>query len=289
MIRIKETKNQYLLFIPPDQKERARGIQGRMWNPQRRCWIYPRTVRMYNALVAEFGDDLTPESSFTSPEGYSPVVSPFLQAKKTEDQEAAEIRKNVERIDQSLSELLKFLNTDNKRADILMRQEGEIQLLRAELGKKDQENIELHRQIERLQEENRRLSHKTSVSPDDRDEIIKEMALEVTGNDPVFGEAIRNLKIDETLPLQIVRIIENHLKHVLTSSESFYDLIVECSDAQILDEENVKLAHNIRVQRNINVHQDDLDPRIELGRGLFCLFGASLLFPQIPEEINQDN
>ena len=285
MIRIQETKNQYLLSIPIDQKERARGIQGRVWNPQRRCWVYPRTVRMYNALVAEFGDDLTPESSFTSPEGYSPVVSPFLQAKETEDQEAAELRKNVERIDQSLSELLKFLNTDNKRADILMSQEKDIQSLRAELEKKDQENTELHQQIEHLQAENRRLSHKTSVSPDDRDEIVKDMALEVTGNDPVFGESIKNFQIDGTLPLQIAKIIENHLKQLLNSDGTFYELIQECDDAQLLDEDSVSLAHSIRKQRNMVAHSHGPeDPRIKTGRDLFCLFAASLLFPEIPPE-----
>jgi hypothetical protein len=285
MIKIKEMENEYLLSIPPDQKERARGIQGRKWDPQRRCWVYPRTIRMYNALVAEFGDDLTPESSFTSPEGYSPVVSPFLQAKKTEDQEAAELRKNVERIDQSLSELLKFLNTDNKRADILMRQERDIQSLRAELEKKDQKNTELHRQIEHLQTENRRLSNKTSVSPDDRDEIVKAMALEVTGNDPVFGEAIKNFQIDGTLPLQIANIIETHLEQLLDSDGTLYDLIQECMDDQILDEDSVSLAHSIRKQRNMVAHSHGpVDPRIKMGRDLFCLFAASLLFPKIPPE-----
>ena len=285
MIKIKEMENEYLLSIPPDQKERARGIQGRKWDPQRRCWVYPRTIRMYNALVAEFGDDLTPESSFTSPEGYSPVVSPFLQAKKTEDQEVVELRKNVERIDQSLSGLLKFLNTENKRADILMRQEKDIQSLRAELEKKDQENTELYRQIEHLQTENRRLSNKTSVSPDDRDEIVKEMALEVTGNDPVFGEAIKNFQIDGTLPLQIANIIETHLEQLLDSDGTLYDLIQECKDDQILDEDSVSLAHSIRKQRNMVAHSHGPeDPRIKTGRDLFCLFAASLLFPEIPPE-----
>lgn len=285
MIWIRETKNEYLLYIPPAQKERARGIQGRKWDPQRRCWVYPRTVRMYNALVAEFGDDLTPKSSFTSPEVYSQVVSPISSRKKTEDQEAAELRKNVERIDQSLSELLKFLNTDNKSADILMKQERDIQSLRAEFGKKDQENTELHRQIEHLQTENRRLSHKTSVSPDDRDEIVKEMALEVTGNDPVFGEAIKNFQIDGTLPLQIAKIIENHLKQLLNSDGTFYELIQECDDAQLLDEDSVSLAHSIRKQRNMVAHSHGpVDPRIKTGRDLFCLFAASLLFPEIPPE-----
>lgn len=285
MIRIKETKNEYLLSIPPDQKERARGIQGRKWDPQRRCWVYPRTVRMYNALVAEFGDDLTPESSFKSPERYSQVVFSSLRDKKIEDQEAAELQKNVERIDQSLSELLKFLNTDNKSADILMRQERDIQSLRAEFEKKDQENTEMHRKIEHLQTENRRLSHKTSVSPDDRDEIVKEMALEVTGNDPVFGEAIKNFQIDGTLPLQIAKIIENHLKQLLNSDGTFYELIQECDDAQLLDEDSVSLAHSIRKQRNMVAHsQGPVDPRIKMGRDLFCLFAASLLFPEIPPE-----
>ena len=284
MIRIKETKNEYLLFIPPDQKERARGIQGRKWDPQRRCWVYPRTVRMYNALVAEFGDDLTPESSFKSPEVYSQVVSPFLQEKKPEDQEDAVLQKNIERIDQSLSGLLKFLNTDNKRADILMRQERDIQSLRAELEKKDQENTELHRQIEHLQAETRRLSHKTSVSPNDRDEIVKEMALEVTGNDPVFGEVIRNFQIDGTLPLQIANIIENHLKQLLNSDGTFYELIQECDNAQLLDEDSISLAHNIRKQRNMVAHSREPDSRVKMGRDLFCLFAASLLFPEIPPE-----
>ena len=68
MIRIQETKNEYLLFIPAAQKERARGIQGRRWDPQRVCWVYPRNTRMYHSLIAEFGDDLTSESSFTSPQ-----------------------------------------------------------------------------------------------------------------------------------------------------------------------------------------------------------------------------
>ena len=75
MIRIRETENEYLLFIPPDQKERARGIQGRKWDKQRVCWVYPRNVRMYNALVSEFGDDLTPDSPFTTPQSFPKRLS----------------------------------------------------------------------------------------------------------------------------------------------------------------------------------------------------------------------
>ena len=278
MIRIEETKNEYLLFIPSAQKERARGIQGRKWDPQRVCWVYPRNVRMYHALIAEFGDDLTPESSFTTPQSFS-------RQEKNDDQETTELRNNIERIDQTLSELLTFLShADNERANMLMKQERDIQSLREESERKDEEITELNRQIDQLQAENRRLSETRVSSNADREDIVRDMAIEVTGNNQIFGEAIRNLQIDGTLPIQIVSIIENHLKQVLNSYGTLYDLIVECDDAEILDEESVKLAHTIRKQRNIRAHQSGpVDPRIALGRGLFCLFGASLLFPKISE------
>lgn len=152
MIRIEETKNEYLLFIPSAQKERARGIQGRKWDPQRICWVYPRNVRMYHALIAEFVDDLTPESSFSSPQ-------PLPRQEKIEDQETTELRHTIERIDQTLSELLNFLDhTDNERTNILIKQEREIQSLRVESKRKSEENDEeinkLKRQIDQLQAEN---------------------------------------------------------------------------------------------------------------------------------------
>ena len=67
MIRLIETNNEYLLFIPAAQKERAKGIQGRRWDPQRVCWVYPRTNRVYHALVLEFGDDSDPRVYVYSP------------------------------------------------------------------------------------------------------------------------------------------------------------------------------------------------------------------------------
>ena len=211
---------------------------------------------------------------------------------RSDDQETKELRNSIERIEQTVSELLKFLNhADNERANILVRQERDIQSLRAESQKKDEESVELNRQIDKLQAENRRLSDEIKASsdagePSDRDDIVREIALKVTGNDQVFGEAIRSLQIDGTLPLQIGSIIENHLKRVLNPSEklSLYELIELCGDAEILDEESVTLAHTIRKQRNIRAHpSSSVDSRTEMGRGLFCLFGASLLFPEIPE------
>src|SRR5215203_3016289 len=59
MIALKETDKELLLFIPAPHKERARAIAGYRWNPNRRCWVYPKTSHVYDALLAEFRDDLT--------------------------------------------------------------------------------------------------------------------------------------------------------------------------------------------------------------------------------------
>ena len=133
MIRIQETKNEYLLSIPAAQRERAKGIQGRRWDPQRRCWVYQRNARMYHALVAEFGDDLTSESSFTPPQT-------IPGQERSNDQNAEELQQKIERIDQTLSELLRFLSqADNERAEILLRQQSNIESLHAESQTKDEE------------------------------------------------------------------------------------------------------------------------------------------------------
>lgn len=279
MIRIQETKNEYLLFIPAAQKERARGIQGRRWDPQRVCWVYPRNTRMYHSLIAEFGDDLTSESSFTSPQ-----TIPGQDRANVQD--APELQQNIERIDQTLSELLKFLDqADNERAEILLRQQSNIESLRAESQTKDEEIANLKTEREKLLSENKRLSAAAKTSSDGgREEMISELALDVTGHDQTFGEAIGDLKIDATLPLQVGRKVENRLTQVLHSSGTFYEMITECADAEMLDEESVDLAHIIRKQRNINVHPvGPVDSKTELGRGLLCLFCASLLFPRLTE------
>ena len=60
MIDIIETLTEYLLFIPKEQKDRAKNIVGRKWDTNRTCWVYPKTNQMHGALIAEFGNELPP-------------------------------------------------------------------------------------------------------------------------------------------------------------------------------------------------------------------------------------
>ena len=279
MIRLTETNNEYLLAIPAVQKERAKGIQGRRWDPQRLRWVYPRTSRTYHALVAEFGDDLTRESVFSHP-------SSDRKQEDGERQAIADLQEKVEGISQTMSKLLRFLSdTDNERAETLMRQDEEIQFLRNQLAERDEEGHALQDKYDQLKEEYDRLSGEPSEQPySDRDEVVMEMAMEAMGHDRVFGEQLRNLRIDGTLPLKIASLMEGHLKNLLQSEGPLSGLLREVDDNEILDRFAVDIAHTLRKQRNKVAHPGEPeDPRIEKGRALFCLFGAALLFPELPE------
>ena len=62
IIRIFETSDEYLLEIPAREKERARKIEGRIWDAKRRCWVYPKTEEKRKELLNEFSNDLSDEN-----------------------------------------------------------------------------------------------------------------------------------------------------------------------------------------------------------------------------------
>jgi len=117
-IIIEETQNAYLLKIPAQLKDRARGIEGRRWDPQRRRWLFPRNLRMYNALVSEFGDDLTPSSTFSRP-----VV--------LDESENHEVQKDIAKLTESVSIVLNATVKEHEKT--IAEQEKEIQKLRTQV------------------------------------------------------------------------------------------------------------------------------------------------------------
>ncbi|MHB9033079.1 MAG: hypothetical protein ACYC6L_08525 [Anaerolineae bacterium] len=55
---LRRETTELLLFINYSEKERAKVVGSYRWDPDRKCWVYPATRRIYDALVAEFGDQL---------------------------------------------------------------------------------------------------------------------------------------------------------------------------------------------------------------------------------------
>src|SRR5688572_9124713 len=57
-VRLEESEAKFLLFTPPSMKDRAKTINGWWWNVDGKCWEYPKTARVFDAIIAEFGDDM---------------------------------------------------------------------------------------------------------------------------------------------------------------------------------------------------------------------------------------
>ena len=271
-IRISETETKYLLFIPIYQKERAKGISGRTWDREQKCWVYPRNIRMYKALIEEFADDLTASSSFTPPQSFDE------QETQKEEEQASKLQKEVAQLRHATGETTESIKS---LSEILLTKEEELQSLKAENDEKGIENERLRKQIAQLRAETKKpsIGTETSLFIDS----IKDIAVKATGDDPVFGEYFRTLDIDEDLPIELGKWLETQLKNTLNSPDSLFDLIQQCEDAEIFDRNDISLAHVIRGQRNLILHDSTINERTKMGRALYCLFAAALLSPKIPE------
>ena len=58
---LRESRTEYLLYVPYDLRHQARRIEGRRWDPVRKCWAFPKTPRSLADLRLEFGDALITE------------------------------------------------------------------------------------------------------------------------------------------------------------------------------------------------------------------------------------
>ena len=160
-----------------------------------------------------------------------------------------------------------------------MEKDEELQSLRAKNREKDRENDELERQIAKLRE--------IKTHPK-----IKDIAVEAIGNDSAFEEYFRTLAIDKNLPVDLRKWLEALLKQTLSIGSNdrtgLSSLIHEytnfneeySTESGRFDKSDNYLAHVIRTQGNISVHEDP-DDRTEMGRAFCCFFAAALLAPKL--------
>jgi len=58
-VKLGEGPNEYTAVVPYSQRARAQNIPGRRWDRSRKLWVFPKTQKTYDALIAEFGDNPT--------------------------------------------------------------------------------------------------------------------------------------------------------------------------------------------------------------------------------------
>lgn len=295
-VQLRESDTEFLLFIHASQKERAKGIDGRRWDTERRCWVYPKTARVYDAIVAEFGDDMVA----------CDIRRPALQSASAQtaslQEENHSLKSELGKIHKTL-ELITEGAASGSRTEVqameaaLAARQSELSEVRVRLQERERELERLRKsaaaaeaEAERLRSANAALQTEVSkrAGPSDAasfERLVKEAAKEATGRDAKFCALIDRMKVNDSLPNEFVKLMERELRRVLSCddrNQSLHDLITLARDSESLTEKGIDLAHTIRRHRNILTHENT-DARTHNARVLLCLFAASLLWPEFSE------
>lgn len=273
---IRETENEYLLSIPFDQKDRAKSIPSYRWDTDQKCWCYPRTARVYDAIIAEFGDDLVSLEKINRP------ITRFV--KDTEES----LRTEIDKLKKELSEkddLLKILRKEKDVSKASVESENHIlkktlSSYETQLDNLKHENISLKSQLTAISKGSSNLDHKDSADPYEIKRQLKLMARKTIENDLTFYAFIDNLNLDKSSPIEVAKYLESTLRKLLSTKDkqlSLHDLIMQARDADFLTEDGFQLAHLIRRHRNIMAHEN-VDIRTQPVRILLVFLSAVLLW-----------
>ena len=197
-------------------------------------------------------------------------IQSFQAASRAKDRENDQLKTQITQLREQIKNYTESIKTRDKK----------IRSLQVEGEKKSRENDDLKKQMDQLQDINAQRR-------------IIDIAVKATGNDQEFEEHFRTLNIGENLPVDLRKWLEALLKQALSIGSNdrtgLSSLIYEytnfneeySTESGRFDKSDNYLAHVIRTQGNISVHEDP-DERTEMGRALCCFFAAALLSPKMP-------
>ena len=286
-VRLEETSTELLLFISAHQKERAKRIEGRVWDPGRVCWVYPRLPLVYDAIIAEFGDELRDLRVGRPHAPVSDDAQLNLEAPGPSEENAA-LRREVEELKRALAAtaLSDEPKTDSEielRSELTER-ERRIATLERRLATAEALSDERALRITDLEEKIDDLVVQMSAAKSGAgmkktyDQILR-WAVQGSANNKEFVALLKSITSLERYPLDLAVALERLLRRRLRSDDdvSLYDLISEAEEAEVLSREAIDLAHTLRKQRNIVAHNIG-ESSVVPARALLSLYAACLLW-----------
>lgn len=176
MIRIQETENEYLLYIPAAQRHRAKKIRPREWDWQRICWVYPRSGHIFKSLMEEFGSDSTAEISIGIPQ--------------SSDEQRRDVEKNSEiqslrgRLAQLQARIEFLTDSDNRSTANWKRTVSE---MAERLQRVERDYAKMTEQNKQLRADKRKLTDEVKNSAADREQALGDMAVSLQRKDQEFA------------------------------------------------------------------------------------------------------
>lgn len=252
MVKLKQTANEYLLWIVYQQKHRAKAIEGYRWDASRKCWVYPRTRRVYDALIAEFGDDLGIDT-LSPPDGQPDVArpapatapgaakKPVRQAPVTKlspappqespppganDQLLAAIQSENDDLRSEMAKIQEALKSIHQVSPA--GQDGRVADLLKTLAEREQELAKVNKDRTDLRDRNRALGAELIAKEKELDRLkvklrrqesegqlesmLRELAIAAANDHGKFTQMISSTSISTELPLALSRHLETALR-----------------------------------------------------------------------------
>ena len=280
-ISITQTEQEYLLAIPPWQKERAKEIEGRRWDSDRKVWVYPRTKRTHRALMTEFGDDLQ-KVEITAPDW-------DVESKKPADLERqnAMLIKQFEENNKKIERLLNAKSDEEKISTFqstIAEQKIKINDLETELGVKQNKLKQAENDYAYLLKKS--IQQPNSNANNSLEDGIKALVISSAGNNQTLESILNEFGISERFVTEVRKKLTNYLREKLKDEHStLFELLGQAqeTDPELMPREAIDLAHTIRKQRNILQYNDDDDLTRRI-RIIYTVIACSLLWPHLNME-----
>lgn len=277
MIVLKQTATELLLYVPYDQRNRAKKIEGRTWDPRRRCWIYRRTRRALEEILLEFADELDPSSSdlrglSVDGDGKTASKTPQVDVREPKPLPPADALRGLAAAesDGALERLREELNTEIVRKDdelahaserirsfenqlaSLTRERGAVA---ASVARGEEELARRQKRISELESRVAQLERSPAIAAG-LESGVREVVRALFPVERELDSIVRSVLRSDDFPIALARKLEADLRAALRDTEPtpFVDLIRKSGEADILSQEALDLAHLLRKQRNRLLH-----------------------------------
>ena len=266
-IKVYENAQYYLVEISAKQRDRAKRIPLRRWNPELVAWVYPKRPECYEALEKEFRHDAE-EFSISRPEA-RPAPAP---APPPQDPEAI-----VAGVDDEAPALSEKIESITKRLSYLEKSSLKI------------ENILDSRLPDAPSD--------TNLDPDVALESeLKKMAVASTGGDPSFESFLEEYQ-PIIRPEQFIIGTHEHLSEVfdeILGKQEAKDLGFGGKVHQLKEKDVITDMYVINILRALNhmrnqfAHSKNMAESKLRNWGVVCLMGISSIWVTIASEQIED-
>jgi len=301
MIALKQTNKEYLLFVPPLQKDRARAIAGYRWNPNRRCWVYPKTLRVYDALIAEFREEL-PDADLPPPAFEADADTLAAEhARLVEENRALRIELaasyaggsgdgHVNGHTNGVHGTVTRRKAEPREMVLLAARDAEIAALRLSLGQAEGRAIALADETATLKGQIEQAQAAPGPRPappaDEHQKFIaffRALALEAAGWERNFKEVLQSLNAPATFPRPAAAAVEALLRARLKLDDpaaDFTALLGLAKLADLISPAGADLAAVVHHLATIDAERD-ATPGTVWARALLALYATALLWPEL--------